>query len=226
MWQSNSAAGRCAAAALVLVLCVWASARADGIAVVIKVKGSVSYQVEGSDAWEPVKAGLVLPDGCRIRTDDDGLAMVKFLSDGSMMRLKPQTSLTLASRDSDKGGATLSMGAALFDVKKTRGRDRFTVTTQTTVATVKGTRFWVTVRADTATVLACLEGKVGVKCIASGDEKDVRGGFTAVVDEDLVVRATQSSDLPADEQTQRFEFRFEGKDGSTRTLGIESTPAK
>lgn len=200
-------------------------APAGDIAVVIKVKGAVTYQAPDAETWSDVAAGLRLPGGSRIRTADDGLAMVKFLTDGSMMRLKPQTDLTLA--DTKENGPKISLGAALFDVSKQKKRGKFTVTTPTSVATVKGTRFWVTVKADSSTILACLEGTVAVKCMASGKEKDVRGGYTAVVDDDgLTVRTTADGDIPADEQALQLQLQFEGQDGTTKTLQIESTPAK
>lgn len=228
MWKSNSAAVPAVCVCLAMALLAAAPSAAQDVAVVIKVKGAVTYRPAGSDAWQPVAAGQVLDAGTEIRTESDGLAMVKFLADGGMMRLKPQTRLTLAAADQKERGVSISAGSALFDIKKRRkGHDPFTVISPTSVATVKGTSFWVTVRDDSATVLVCLEGTVRIAAAASGKARDVDGGMTALTDgDDLQVRKTVSSDLPSGEATQELEIRFEDKDGSTKRLRIESVPSE
>jgi len=191
----------------------------QALAVIIKAKGSVLYQVPGGSAWAPAAAGQTILAGGQVKTEADGLAMVKFLSDGSMMKLKPQTHLTFEARD--KGGLLLSMGAALFDVQKSGAKDKFTVTTPTSVATVKGTSFWVTSRGDSASMIATLDGVVTVKSRATGKSKDVKRGNTAVCDQaGITVRATRTEDLP--EQEQELEFRFKDGSGNTKMLRIDA----
>jgi len=211
-----------------VVLATGNTVRAQDVAVIVKVKGNVTYQSPESDSWEPAKQGLTLSLGCSVRTGSDGLAMVKFVADGSMMRLKPETNLTLSGKD-DKRGIMLGMGAALFEITPAKqGKSKgFTVTTPTSVAAVKGTRFWVLVDGDSASAVVCLEGLVGVTHRESGKSRDVKAGMTAVSRPDeFTVRETRSGDLPAGERTRRLELRFEGSDGSTRTLEIESTNAR
>jgi ferric-dicitrate binding protein FerR (iron transport regulator) len=191
----------------------------QALAVIIKAKGSVLYQAPGGSAWAPAAAGQTILAGGQVKTEADGLARVKFLSDGSMMKLKPQTHLTFEARE--KGGLLLGMGAALFDVKKTGAKDKFTVTTPTSVATVKGTSFWVTSRGDSASTTVCLDGVVTVKSRASGKSKDVKRGYTALCDQvGLTLRATRTDDLP--EQEQELEFRFKDANGNVKTLRIDA----
>ncbi|MBD3239544.1 MAG: hypothetical protein GF331_03090 [Chitinivibrionales bacterium] len=227
MWKSNSTAVRALYGFVLAVLCA-VPTFAEDVAVVIKVKGAVTYRSPGSDAWQAVEAGQVLNAGTEIRTDTDGLAMVKFLADGGMMRLKPQTRLTLATVDEKKRGTSISAGAAFFDIKKRRpDDDPFTVSSPTSVATVKGTSFWVRVGDDRSTVLVCLEGTVGITAVTSGKSRDVDAGMTALTDGDKVtVRKTVSADLPSGEATQELEIQFKDKDGSTKTLRIESVPSR
>lgn len=207
----------CVALAGVLAAVIGAGDQA--LAVIIKAKGSVLYQAPGAAEWAPAGAGQAILPGGQVKTEADGLAMVKFLSDGSMMKLKPQTHLTFEARE--KGGLLLSMGAALFDVKKTASKDKFTVTTPTSVATVKGTSFWVTSRGDSASTTVCLDGVVTVKSRASGKSRDVKRGYTAVCDRaGITVRATRSGDLP--EQEQQLEFRFKDASGNAKTLRIDA----
>jgi ferric-dicitrate binding protein FerR (iron transport regulator) len=145
-----------------------------------------------------------------------------------MMRLKPKTRLTLAAADTKKRGVHMRAGAALFNIGKRRaGDDPFTVTSPTSVATVKGTRFWVRVGDDSASVLVCLEGTVRLAAAESGSARDVDAGMTGGTDGDeLTVRTTVSSDLPSGEATQELEIRFKDDDGSTKRLRIESVPSK
>jgi hypothetical protein len=225
MWQLNS---RVWVATVLLLTALLGSATrvraADtgGIAVVIKVKGTVTYQAPQAESWEPVTQGLVLPSGTSVKTAADGLAMVKFLADGSMMRLKPQTHLTLAAREK-KGGMQVSLGSVLFDIKKSKARDKFTVSTPTSIATVKGTKFWVIVRADSSTVLVGLDGVVSLECKATGKARNVKKGYTGIVDgSGLKVRETQGGDLPEGEDVLNLEFGFKDEGGGTKTLRIES----
>ncbi len=193
--------------------------KAAAVAVVVKVKGGVFRQAPGAEQWLAAAAGQTLVSGEQVKTDADGLAMVKFLSDGSMMKLKPQTHLTFAARETK--GVLMSLGAALFDVKPSDGADKFTVTTPTGVATVKGTRFWVSSAGDSAGSVVVLEGTVRVKSSVTGKEKSVRRGYTALLGpQGLEVRETRGSDLP--EQTQTLEFEFKDADGTTKTLRIDA----
>jgi ferric-dicitrate binding protein FerR (iron transport regulator) len=167
-----------------------------------------------------VVAGHALVSGEQVKTEADGLAMVKFLSDGSMMKLKPRTHLTFAARESK--GVLMSLGAALFDIKPSNDKDKFTVTTPTGVAKVKGTRFWVTSASDSSGSVVVLDGVVNVKSSADGKARNVRQGYTALLGrEGLDVREARGADLP--EQSQRLEFEFRDSQGNTRTLRIDGT---
>lgn len=219
--SSNQTAGL--VAALLLAAASPFAHAADNVAVIIKLKGSVECLAPASSGWTSATAGQVLPAGTRVKTGSDGLAMVKFLADGSMMRLRPGTDLTIAGEGEEKrGGAKVSVGAVLFDVNKPLRREGFTVKTPTAVATVKGTRFWVRVADDGRTVVVCIEGTVSVRNGATGEEEETAGGRTAVVDgETIEVRETGEEDIPAAAASRRLELELEGRDGTTRMLRIE-----
>jgi hypothetical protein len=215
------------AIALLFAATLAMAAGAEGVAVVVKLKGSVTCQEAGSDAWAAASQGTVLKAGTRVKTGDDGLAMVKFLADGSMMRLKPQTSLTINGRNDKSGAARLILGAATFEIPKRGGADRFAVSTPTSVATVKGTRFWVLVKADSASVVTCLDGVVEVAPPTGGKGKDVKAGFTAeATAAGVTVRPTKPGDIPADEVDQNLLFQFKDKDNNVKQLRIDFNETK
>jgi len=220
MLSSSSTRGVMAAVVVgVAALLAGAQDKTPAVAVVVKVKGGVFQQAPGAAAWAAAQAGNSLASGTQMKTEADGLAMVKFISDGSMMKLKPQTHLTFAARESK--GVLLSLGAARFDVKPSDGKDKFTVTTPTGVATVKGTQFWVSSAGDTASSIVVLDGTVNVKCSKTNKAKNVKRGYTALLGPNgLEVRETRGSDLP--EQSQKLEFEFKDPQGKTRTLQIDA----
>lgn len=209
-----------AVAAILFMLSPAAAAdAASALAVIIKVKGSVLYQAPGAPAWTTATAGQSVLAGAQVKTDADALAMVKFVADGSMVKLKPGTLVTFQGKDARS--VQLSMGAALFDVAKSRDGSSFTVNGPACVATVKGTSFWVVARSDSSSTVSVLDGTVGVKA-ESGESRDITRGFTAEASRaGLVVRQTRARDLP--EQSQTLEFEFKDAGGKSKTVKIDAT---
>ena len=107
-------------------------------------------------------------------------------------------------------------------IKKKISKNRFDVETPTSVATVKGTQFWITVEGDSLAVCVVLQGVVGLKHAVTGAEQDVEPGFTAMANrQGIVVRESKEGDLPQGENLKTLEFRFRDKDGNVKKLGLD-----
>jgi len=194
------------------------------VAVIIKLKGTVQIQKPDQGQWEKATKGQTLGYGTRVKTGTDGLAMLKFLSDGSMFRMKSETSIALAKEDDTEvtGDLGMEIGSAFFTIDKQTSKNRFIVTTPTTVATIKGTKFWVIVDTNAVTRVVVTAGTVSVKNVPSNQIGDVGQGYTAFSDSStLEIRKTTFHDIPADEALQELEFEFEGPDGKKERLKIE-----
>jgi hypothetical protein len=170
-------------------------------AVIVKMKGGVLIQEAGKAQWIDAKKGQSLFSGTKIKTQNDGMAMVKFLDDKSMMEMKPKTLLTI---ETAKNGlktdkkTKIDIGAVLFNIKSRKAGERFEVKTPTSVATVKGTQFWVIVNDNGKTFVVTLENFVELLNNATGKKMDVGPGQTGISDaSDLEVRTTQKEDLEA-----------------------------
>lgn len=211
---------------------ILAGQAADNIAVIIKMKGNVTYQNPDESTWIEAKVGQALVSGGRLRTGEDGLAMVKFLRDGSMMRLKPQSNVMFLSekdKEADKKGTVtkISLGTILFDVKRRSAEESFIVKTPTTVAAVKGTKFWVVVKSDSTTLVVCSEGLVDVMNIFSGNRRETQKDYTAISDlKDVILQKTKPGDLPEGENTGKLEFRFNDRNKNSKKLQIDFNRSK
>jgi ferric-dicitrate binding protein FerR (iron transport regulator) len=99
---------------------------------------------------------LLWPKGAATTTITvaDGAVQVKALGDGSIMRLVGPATATYPSSDAQKPArrVTLTEGQAYFDVQP-RSDASFVVETPTATATVLGTQFGVSTRADTTEVV-------------------------------------------------------------------------
>jgi hypothetical protein len=198
-------------------------AQSGACAVIIKMKGAVTWQEQGSGNWQNAAQGQLLNSGTLIKTGDDGLAMVKFLKDKSMMRMKPKTVLSIKEPAGDENKEIgVSVGGVLFNIQKNDKQGKFQVQTPTSVATVQGTKFWVIVEQDGKTVVVGIEDMVELLNLVSGNRQNVGPGQTGFSDSSgVTVRATRPEDLPSDDSTQQIEIKFKDNKGSEKSLHIE-----
>jgi hypothetical protein len=133
---------------------------AQEIAVVTKCKGTV--QVKAKDQWHAATLGEMLTGGMLVLTGDDGYAVIKFMDDKSFVKIMPRSGLKIDAKQEGRGLSKelyLKVGSIFTDVEK-NSQQKFSIETATSLASVKGTRFWMSTDGDGATVLVCLEGAV------------------------------------------------------------------
>ncbi|MBM3326167.1 MAG: hypothetical protein FJY65_04165 [Calditrichaeota bacterium] len=148
------------------------------IALTLKVTGDVKMKKAGADRVVPLKFGAVLDDGDWIRTGADGFATLIFTDDKSQIKLTANTEITIeGKRDAQSNIAKrVSMEVGQLFAKVEQQRGILQVATPTSVASVKGTEFWVIVFEDGTTQIVTIEGLIELLNTQSGRIVDVRPG--------------------------------------------------
>jgi hypothetical protein len=199
---------------------IWASKPA---AAIIKLKNQVTCQTPENPAWAQAKKGQLLTIGHKVKTGDKSLAMIKFLDDNSLVRMKPKSLLSVGGKaETGDKKIKVDMGSILFNIKKRVKKGSFAVETPTSVATVKGTVFWMVVREDGTNLLVVLEGAMELKNKKTGEVQKVKAGYTGIVQGvSLRVRYTEPDDIPEDEKSGHLRFQFKDADNNLHDLEIE-----
>ncbi|HNX60949.1 MAG TPA: FecR domain-containing protein [Spirochaetota bacterium] len=129
---------------------------------VVSVKGEAAYQA-GSQ-WKPLMKGQTIAEGTRVSTGVNSLAVLNI--DGSMVTVKPMTSIKIyrnmadsASRETSLG---LQYGAVKAKIDKTaKVRTRFNITTPVATSSVRGTEELVSYGPSKGMTVRVLEGIIG-----------------------------------------------------------------
>lgn len=163
---------------LYLLLCTVSFAwGADRIALATKVSGQVSL-IDLAELTAPLKRGTVLEDGMIVETGTDGLAVIMFIDDKSILRIHKNTILTVGGERSATAiskNITIEIGKVRAQVAEQR-RGEFVIATPTSVASVKGTDFWVTTDPVLGDIFLGVEGLIEILNLISGNIIEVGGG--------------------------------------------------
>lgn len=129
------------------------------------ISGAVFLKAKATDRWVTAGKGAELEAGDRIKTGEDGRALIK-LSDGSKLTIANLSELEISRytlKKAERSGAFfLSSGKMRAVVSKFSGKSDFKVKTPTAVSGVRGTDFIVMNQGE-ANVLFGEEGAVEVK---------------------------------------------------------------
>jgi len=138
------------------------------------IKGKVEVQRNGSQTLVPAVMKMTVYPGDKISTEDGAEAELK-LSDGSVLKLKDSGLLEIEKMEKQKKPMNtirafrLAKGKILGAIRKLSSREsKFTVTTPTAVAGIRGTVFGVFVEGD-STELNVLNGEVGISGETGGE---------------------------------------------------------
>lgn len=107
--------------------------------VIEALKGKVTVAAKGGKP-AAVKAGASVPAGAQIETGKDAYALVA-LDDGSRIKLRDKSSVTLAAAKEGVTEVFLKLGSIFAKVKK-KMKGEFHVRTPTALAAVRGTEFF------------------------------------------------------------------------------------
>ena len=200
------------------------------IALTLKVSGEVNLRKAGKSDVGPLKFGTPLDDGDWIRTENDGYAVLIFADDKSQIKLKADTEVVInGKRDAESSISkriTMEIGEVFAKVDKQRGS--LEVATPTSVASVKGTEFWVLVQEDGTTVILTLEGLVELMNRISGAIVNVSVGEQGTSDPQGGNEVTPAppENIPQDpdaggDGANTIEIEVKDPDGRKRTVIIQ-----
>jgi len=200
------------------------------IAVTTKVSGTVDYEQSGSSGFSVLKPGTILSDGDRIITGKNGFAALIYIDDKSMVKITGNTEIIIKgtrSTGSISKEVNIDRGTLRAQVNKQR-KGEFVVQSSTSVASVKGTDFWMITDPEMGDILIGLEGLVNLTNLASGESTDVGAGNTGTSSTDGTVETSETNpdDIPSDPDeddatSNQIEIEMEGPDGEIKTLLID-----
>lgn len=203
------------------------------IAIIYKFKGGVELKATDQSDWLAVdKRGTRLSDNDRLRTLDDGFAVIMFTDDKSQVKVKPNSELQISG---NREGSTVSkrigaeLGEMLISVTQQKGDLR--VETPTAVASVKGTLFETAVEDDQRSMFTVLEGIVEVTTVmdtvtVSANQKAQAGADGSLNVTDL--GPGEGEQLENGYETiesgvpKTFQMEFKSPDGDTKTIQIDA----
>lgn len=151
-------------------------ASTQSIAIVSKTKGNVKYKKKvGTDGSVDLKPGLDLFNNDFIRTGKDGFAKYVYLDDGTQIKVHNNSEVYIRGeidRRSIIKQLKVDEGTVKLDIKK-QNVDEFTVITPTSVASVKGTAFWLDCGGNGGDKFYGESGTVSIQNRESGQRRDL-----------------------------------------------------
>ena len=199
------------------------------IAVTTKVKGLVEIMPIGDDNFANLKPGTILSDGDKIRTGSSGFTAIIFIDDKSTLKLKENSEAVITGQRSARSIAKkINMDVGTVRATVNKQNSNFVIQTPTSVASVKGTDFWMITDPVDGDLVIGLEGVVTLTNNETGAEVDVTEGTSgsSTPDGDVDVEETEESSIPEDptdqdEQQAEIKIYFEGPNGEQKVMIIE-----
>ena len=170
-----------------------------GIAYVSKIKGNVKYKKKTEKEFKAPNKGTELYNNDFIATGDDGFAKYVYLDDGTQIKIHSNSEVYIrgeVERRSIIKQLKIEEGTVKFDVKK-QSLDEFTVITPTSVASVKGTSFWIDCNGKDGDQFFGESGSVTIQNRESGEKRKLTKNKVAnsMPDGSLKVREMTPSEL-------------------------------
>lgn len=209
---------------------LFGASESKSIAIALKSTGDIKYKKAGTDRVLPLKFGTTLDDGDWVKSGDDGFAVLMFTDDKSQIKIAAKTEVIIEGKRDANSNITkrvqMEVGQLLAKVEEQRGT--LQIATPTSVASVKGTEFWVVVFDDGTTQVITIEGLVELLNTQSGRIVDVRPGqrgesdANGNVNQDIPPRDEIPNDpAPDDGEPHSIEIEILDDDGQTRRVIIE-----
>lgn len=214
---------------IILSFCMTTALFGSKIAIATKVKGSVELMPVGKTDYSNLKPGTILADGDKVRTGKSGFAAIIFIDDKSTLKLKENSEAVITGqRTAASISKKINMDQGTLRATVNKQNIDFVIQTPTSVASVKGTDFWLLSDPTNGDQIIGLEGIVGLVNIESGQEVDVTEGMSGRSTPDGTVESAETDpnsipDDPSDSDEGPSEVRIylEGPNGEQRVLIIE-----
>ena len=202
---------------------------ADKIAIATKVKGVVEIAPIKINKFKTLTPGTVLSDGDKIRTGSKGFTAIIFIDDKSTLKVKENSEIVVGGQKSvARISKKINMDVGTIRATINKQNTEFVIQTPTSVASVKGTDFWLLSDPETGDQVMGLEGIVGLTNTQTGQEVNVTSGMSGLStpDGDLSLEETVDSTIPDDpstdsESTSEIKIFMEGPNGQQKVIIID-----
>ena len=201
----------------------------DRIAVATKVIGSVEF-VRGKGFAKSLKKGHIIESGDILKTKKGGFVAILFIDDKSALKIKENTELEIVGNNKNQTIAkriSLMNGTVRAQVEDQRNKD-FVVQTSVSVASVKGTDFWMISDKSKGDSIIGIEGVIQLANKISGEIIDITSGITGLSSNNGQLESynTDPKTIPSDPSgddgdSQTIRIEFMDASGKKKTLVIE-----
>jgi len=173
----------------------------EPIGVIAKSSGTTFHKKFNADDYSPnAVMGTQLKNHDWIKTSEDGFVAIFFLDDKSQLKVKGNSEMEiLAAVERGKISKTISLDYGTVKASVDKQKGEFRIATPTSVASVKGTEWWVE-SDENGDVFIVMEGVVEVENLVSGAVQNVGQDETATSSPDgsVLVEETDEDDVPED----------------------------
>ena len=189
----------------IIIICIIATNfifTTESVAIVLKKKGDVKYKPFSSkDSNSDLEMSKSLFNQDQILTGGYGFTKVVYLDDGSTIKVHRESEVYIQGSIKNRRiikQINIAHGTMKFDIN-TQESTNFKVITPTSVATIKGTRFWIDCRGEDGDSFIGLTGKVEVENIESGQIVQLEPNTTvnSLPDGSLTIIPTKPLELQA-----------------------------
>ena len=221
-----------ALATLALLAPAAAGAQQQNVALVHRLLLDQRAVVTRANQQSAAQIGQRLDNGDLVTTSENTRAAIRFTDDGSMVRLNPNSVLTVRTEGNREAlTKTLELEFGELWARVTEQRGTFQVQTPSGVAAVKGTEFVVRVDAQGNTTVLTLEGAVdffngaGTVEVSAGTKSRTTGPnalaeVSDITDAELAELAELTENVE-DDGVIRVEIPVQNAEGVTQTVVLE-----
>ena len=199
----------------------------EKIAIVTKIIGKAEY-IREKNAPENLKRGFIIESGDEIATQKGAFVAIVFIDDRSALKIREKSKIVLNGKKSAKKiSKRINLNSGTIRAQVKTGKD-FLVQTSVSVASVKGTDFWVISDDKIGDSIIGLEGLVTLSNRISGEKIDIKPGITGISSNDGSLQTFRSDpkNTPKDlfenpGQNNKLEIIFKDSIGKQKKLIID-----
>lgn len=199
----------------------------EKIAIVTKIIGKAEY-IRENNAPENLKRGFIIESGDEIATQKGAFVAIVFIDDRSALKIREKSKIVLNGKKSAKKiSKRINLNSGTIRAQVKTGKD-FLVQTSVSVASVKGTDFWVISDDKIGDSIIGLEGLVTLSNRISGEKIDIKPGITGISSNDGSLQTFRSDpkNTPKDlfenpGQNNKLEIIFKDSIGKQKKLIID-----
>ena len=212
---------------LLAMLFLYPLTAGEKIAIVTKIIGKAEYTRE-KNAPENLKRGFIIESGDEIATQKGAFVAIVFIDDRSALKIREKSKIVLNGKKSAKKiNKKINLNSGIIRAQVKTGKD-FLVQTSVSVASVKGTDFWVISDDKIGDSIIGLEGLVTLSNRISGEKIDIKPGITCISSNDGSLQTFRSDpkNIPKDlfenaGQNNKLEIIFKDSIGKQKKLIID-----